>query len=114
MGLENLDVTQAVLVVLFTGVGTAIVKLVEAIVVNRSKSEETKEEQFFRESKELRMELRGEIKDLEKMVSKLNNEIDEWRAKYWDLYQKYVSVVALIDKYKDLLEDNSGKDADTD
>lgn len=112
MGLENLDITQAVLVTVFTGVGAALLKLIETIIVNRNKSEESKEERFFRESKELRVELRGEIKDLEKMVSKLNKELDEWRAKYWDLYQKYVSVVALIDKYKDLLEDNHGEAKD--
>lgn len=72
--------------------GGAIVKLIEIFFIPKT----TREDFAYK----LREELRADIKTIRDERDKLENELDEWKAKYYDLLDKHSS---LTNKYNDLL-----------
>lgn len=90
-------VLQALVAALIGGVGVALITAISNWLSKKVDVSEAREARLYKEAGEIRKELRSEIHSLELMITELQNNLDEWKRKYWDLYAKYLEVIAKIE-----------------
>lgn len=80
---------QDILLALSTaGVGGGVLKISE-MWLNRSKSKGDQDKQFRDELRGEATSLRAQIETLKAELNQVEEELDAWKNKYWDLFQTY-------------------------
>jgi septal ring factor EnvC (AmiA/AmiB activator) len=88
---------EVILALISAGFSGVVLKLMDRIFEKRAQREQKNIEEKrldFEEASEIRLELRDEIKELRTRQDNLQNELDEWKEKYYQLERRYNLIIA--------------------
>lgn len=94
---ENIELTQAIIAALLGGTGVALLRLIDNWVSTKISNKDSREDRLYREATQLRKELRLEVEKLESTITNLQSALDDWKTRYWKLYQEYLLLSAEIE-----------------
>lgn len=101
----NIELIQALISALLGGAGVALLQLIEKWISSKVDTTLTREERLYKESTTLRKELRDEVIRLESAITDLGERLNNWKTKYWALYEKHLEMSIEL---KSLKEEKEG------